>query len=184
MLLRKMIFKTILLFVLYVGLVEANPLGGRTKRRVGMDITTNPVNVLLLQMNDMQQGSTLVAYQLASPANRAFTARPNGYNQNIFNRMVNNGIYKGLLEGYGYEVTNKGYLNGNSNQYFADVKVFRSSDRRHWIKYRFTMSLQPSNVVDEDQSLGPYKLVANHRPVWRTDSVYATLICKYCGMTK
>ena len=54
-----------------------------------------------------------MAYQLASPANRAFTASPDGYNENLFGSMVNGDVYKHLLSGYGYTVSTL-FLIGNS----------------------------------------------------------------------
>merc|ERR1711920_363884 len=45
----------------------------------------------------MQTGSTLVAYQLASPGNRAFTAKPTGYNLERFDRMVHDDLYASLF---------------------------------------------------------------------------------------
>merc|ERR1712142_696855 len=173
--------KMLILFVVCMGWVEANPLGGQMMRGGGTD-TTNPLNVLTAQMNDMQKGSTLVAYQLASPANRAFTARPSGYNHKRFNTMVNEEPYQPLLQGFGYDVTKHGYT--STGEYFADVKVFKSRDRGYWYKYRFTMSLQPPQVQDVHYSLGAYKMAAGHRPVWRTDRVDAMIICQYCGWGK
>jgi len=133
--------------------------------------TTNPESVLIAQMDDMQTGSTLVAYQLASPGNRAFTARPSGYNLERFDRMVHNDLYASLLSGHGYEVEEQGFVDGNNNQYFANVKVFKTAARQSFQIYRFTMSIQTSSVVDENESLGQYKLISGHVPVWRTDSV-------------
>ena len=133
--------------------------------------TTNPESVLIAQMDDMQTGSTLVAYQLASPGNRAFTARPSGYNLERFDRMVHNDLYASLLSGHGYEVEEQGFVDRNNNQYFAKVKVFKTADQQSAQFYRFTMSIQDTIVVDEHESLGQYKLISGHVPVWRTDSV-------------
>ena len=55
-------------------------------------------------MEDMQKNSTKVAYQLASPANRRFTAAPDGYNKELFDSMVRGNAYKPLVSGYGYTV--------------------------------------------------------------------------------
>jgi len=133
--------------------------------------TTNPESVLIAQMDDMQTGSTLVAYQLASPGNRAFTARPTGYNLERFDRMVHNDLYASLLSGHGYEVEEQGFVDRNNNQYFAKVKVFKTADQQSAQFYRFTMSIQDTIVVDEHEGLGQYKLISGHVPVLRTDSV-------------
>ena len=66
--------------------------------------TTDAVQVLTAQMDDMQNDSTRVAYQLASPSNRAFTARSsnpdlNGYNEERFDSMVRGSTYSPLLSG-------------------------------------------------------------------------------------
>ena len=51
------------------------------------------------------------------------------------------------------------------------VKVFKTADQQSFQIYRFTMSIQNSSIVDEHESLGQYKLISGHVPVWRTDSV-------------
>ena len=130
-----------------------------------------PKSVLIAQMDDMQTGSTLVAYRLAPPGNRACTARPSGYNLERFDRMVHNDLYASLLSGHGYEVEEQGFVDRNNNQYFAKVKVFKTADQQSSQFYRFTMSIQDTIVVDEHESLGQYKLISGHVPVWRTDSV-------------
>ena len=66
--------------------------------------TTDAVQVLTAQMDDMQNDSTRIAYQLASPSNRAFTARSsnpdlNGYNEERFDSMVRGSTYSPLLSG-------------------------------------------------------------------------------------
>ena len=72
-------------------------------RAIAID-TTDAVQVLKAQMDDMQNDSTRVAYQLASPSNRAFTARSsnpdlNGYNEERFDSMVRGSTYSTLLSG-------------------------------------------------------------------------------------
>jgi len=120
-------------------------------------------------MGDMQTGSTKVAFQLASPANRASTAAPGGYNMAGFDRMVRNSIYLPLLGGYGYDVTWHGKQ--GLSQYAARVRVFHDAPKQRWTVFRFVMSLQPPSVIDEDERLGAFKLARGHRPEWRTDSV-------------
>ena len=56
-----------------------------------------------------------------------------------------------------------------NNMYYADVKVMRPMGGSS--TYRFIMSKQMGNVVDTDMSLGPYKMMYGHAPVWRTSSV-------------
>ena len=48
--------------------------------------TTNAQKTLLAQLKDMQLGNTKLVYQLASPANRQFTAL-GGYNYLVFDKM-------------------------------------------------------------------------------------------------
>merc|ERR1711933_495499 len=125
--------------------------------------------VLIAQMDDMQTGSTKVAFQLASPGNRAATAAPGGYNLEGFDRMVRNPTYAPLLSGFGYEVQHHGMQ--GSNQYTAKVRVFKDAQRLRAIDFLFAMSLQPPSLIDEDGRLGDFKLRPGHPPEWRTDSV-------------
>ena len=69
----------------------------------GVDCT-NAYEVLTAQMDDMQAGSTQVAFRLASPGNRASTASPGGCNTDKFDKMVRNPTYMPLLGGFGYRV--------------------------------------------------------------------------------
>merc|ERR1740130_2484845 len=85
--------------------------------------------VLTAQMDDMQAGSTKVAFQLASPGNRAATASPDGYNELKFDNMVRNPSYAPLLSGFGYEVIEHGKVQGLT-QYTAKVRVFRDALKR------------------------------------------------------
>ena len=62
-------------------------------------------------------------------------------------------------------------MNSHRDKYFADVKVYKTPSKSRSSAYRFLMSLQYSNVVDEHKSLGPYKMSPGHVPVWRTDIV-------------
>ena len=61
-------------------------------------------------------------------------------------------------------------------EYYADVKVNTGEWKMYAVTYRFTMSLQQANVIDQHYSLGPYKLAPGHEPVWRTNSVMARYI--------
>merc|ERR1711935_1099975 len=130
------------------------------------------VQVLTAQMDDMQNDSTRVAYQLASPSNRAFTARSsnpdlNGYNEERFDTMVRGSTYSPLLSGMGYDIQSQ-----TQSSFEALVKVYTNVDQTESVVYQFGMSKQPSNVIDIDESLGEFKLLPNHSPeIWRTNSV-------------
>ena len=112
-----------------------------------------------------------MAFQLASPGNRAYTARPRGYNQAAFDAMVRNpASYAPLLSGYGYDIVSS-HASATGDSFTATVAVFRDTSRSRSINYKFGMSMQPAHVVDTHESLGPYGLAPGHAPVWRTDSV-------------
>lgn len=132
--------------------------------------TQDPLATLQVQMEDMQQGSTVVAYQLASPGNRAATARPGGHNKAGFSAMVRSPTYAPLLGGHGYEILSS---NAADSQFTATVRVYRDAEKTRSIDYMFGMSLQRT-AVDTDPSLSPYELFPGHAPVWRTDSVVPT----------
>merc|ERR1719495_2905124 len=70
----------------------------------GLVDTTSPLNIVHAQMETLQRGSTVVAYQLASPKNRLLTAFPGGYNYCQFDRMMRTMIMRPLLSGYGYQI--------------------------------------------------------------------------------
>lgn len=131
--------------------------------------TADPLAVVTAQLDDMQQGSTKVAYQLASPGNRAGTAAPTGYNFEVFDRMLRNHTYAPLVKGFGYEVGAHGSREPSSHT--ARVRIFLNGAKTQSVDYEFEMSIQASNVVDEDPSLGEYVLQEGHSPVWRTDRV-------------
>jgi len=137
----------------------------------GVD-TTSAEAVLRAQMDDMQAGSTLVAYQLASPGNRASTAWPSGYNLDRFDQMVRGATYNPLISGFGYEVLPPG-VQVSGSQAAANVQVFRDASRSQSLTYEFRMSKQPHSVVDTHSSLAPYELLPGRsgREVWRTNSV-------------
>eukprot|EP00419_Tripos_fusus_P066683 CAMPEP_0172921816 /NCGR_PEP_ID=MMETSP1075-20121228/206675_1 /TAXON_ID=2916 /ORGANISM="Ceratium fusus, Strain PA161109" /LENGTH=116 /DNA_ID=CAMNT_0013782041 /DNA_START=26 /DNA_END=373 /DNA_ORIENTATION=+ len=103
---------------------------------------TDAYQVLIAQMDDMQAGSTKVAFQLASPGNRASTASPGGYNEDKFSRMVRNPTYAPLLSGFGYEVGAHGKQ--GSEQYVAQVRVFQDAEKSNATVFVFVMSLQPA----------------------------------------
>lgn len=132
------------------------------------NVDTDPLATLQVQMDDMQQGSTLVAYKLASPGNRAATARPGGHNKAMFDAMVRNPTYAPLLGGHGYNILS---WQADDSTFIATVRVYRNAAKTRSIDYMFTMSLEGKNVVDTDPSLSPYQLYPGHAPVWRTDSV-------------
>eukprot|EP00746_Dinoflagellata_sp_MGD_P091523 gnl/MRDRNA2_/MRDRNA2_36267_c0_seq2.p1 gnl/MRDRNA2_/MRDRNA2_36267_c0~~gnl/MRDRNA2_/MRDRNA2_36267_c0_seq2.p1 ORF type:complete len:158 (+),score=30.41 gnl/MRDRNA2_/MRDRNA2_36267_c0_seq2:47-520(+) len=132
--------------------------------------TQDPLAVLQVQMDDMQRSSTLVAYQLASPGNRAATARPGGHNKAAFDAMVRSPTYAPLLGGHGYKILSS---QAADSQFTATVRVYRDAAKNRAVDYMFGMSLQ-HKVVDTDQSLSPYQLLPGHAPVWRTDSVVPT----------
>merc|ERR1740130_933692 len=130
---------------------------------------TMAYQVLTAQMDDMQAGTTKVAFQLASPGNRAATASPDGYNELQFDRMVRSANYGALLSGFGYEVKEHG--NQGQAQYAAKVRVFQDAQKRQSTDFAFVMSLQPTSLVDEDAHLGAFRLSKGHPPEWRTDRV-------------
>lgn len=129
--------------------------------------TQDPLATLKVQMDDMQRGSTLVAYQLASPGNRAATARPGGHNKAAFDAMVRSRTYAPLLGGHGYNILSS---QAADSKFSATVRVYRDAAKTRSIDYMFGMSMQRT-AVDTDQSLSPYQLLPGHAPVWRTDSV-------------
>ena len=127
--------------------------------------TTDALATLHAQMEDMQQGSTRVAFALASPGNRRSTAG-GGYNLRAFDRMVRNPTYAPLLSCRGYQVLR---TRQSGDQFSALVSVLLAGGQLR--AFEFVMSLQPSHVVDEHQLLEPYQMARGHAPVWRTDSV-------------
>merc|ERR1719408_198299 len=100
---------------------------------------TDAYQVLIAQMDDMQTGSTKVAFQLASPGNRASTASPGGCNEDKFARMVRSPTYAPLLAGFGYEVERHGKR--SSSEYAADVRVFHNKGKSKSTVFTFVMSL-------------------------------------------
>merc|ERR1719184_6591 len=153
-------------------------MAGGMKKHGGMQTsggvdTSSPVNVLTATMKDLQSGSTMAAYQLASHAERMRIAAPGGHNHHLFRMMMHHEIYKPLISGYGYKVHRHGpHPLDEKNKYMAEVMVHTSKDMKDPAKFRFEMSLQHSDVVDTHDSLGPYKLHPGHFPVWRTDGIY------------
>lgn len=130
---------------------------------------TDAYQVLTAQMDDMQAGSTKVAFQLASPENRISTAAPGGYNMARFDHMVRSSLYSPLLSGHGYEVIWHGKQ--GPSQYVAKVRVFHYASKQRFTVFRFEMSMQSPSVIDEDVRLGAFNLTEGHPPQWRTDSV-------------
>lgn len=127
--------------------------------------TEDPLETLHAQLLDMQcHNSTRIAFALASPGNRQFTAR-GGYDHESFSRMVRNPTYAPLLAVDGnYDIVSS-WRSGNGTEFTAFVCIGSGHC------FRFGMSLVETYVVDEHESLAPYELRPGHPPVWRTDSV-------------
>lgn len=112
-------------------------------------------------------GHTKLVYQLASPANRQFTAL-SGYYYFFFDKMVKNPQYQSLLNCYKFKIIDCQLQN---HQYLALVEITPTKGSSQKVQYQFSMSLQTSEVIDQHSSLGDYKLLPGHLSVWRTDSV-------------
>lgn len=126
--------------------------------------TSNPEKTLRIQLETMRKGETHTVYKLATPSNRLFTAN-GGYDYNQFNKMVNNSTYLPLLNFKRYKILNKKHY---IKKYIADIQIFKGDQS---YVYRFKMSLLDKKNIDTHESLFPYQLEPNHKPVWRTDSV-------------
>lgn len=137
------------------------------KKNFNIVDTTDAQKTLLAQLKDMQLGHTKLVYQLASPANRQFTAL-GGYNYFFFDKMVKNPQYQSLLNCYKFKIIDSQL---QDHQYLAQVEITPTKRSSQKLQYQFSMSLQTSEVIDEHSSLGDYKLIPGHLPVWRTDSV-------------
>ena len=146
-------------------LLSRSPLRAYAMTASAVD-TTDALATLHAQMEDMmRRGSTRVAFALASPGNRASTAR-GGYDQQAFDRMVRSPTYAPLLQEGQYEVL-KHRQSGRT--FSALVRLTLAGGRS--MSYEFGMSLQPAAVVDEHEALAPHQLWRGHPPQWRTDSV-------------
>jgi len=131
--------------------------------------TTDALATLHAQLVDLLQGSTHVAFTLASPsARRAFAG--DGHDADAFDRALRQPPYASLLSvGGNYKVLEHSMSNGR----FV-AQVLASPERPNYDiarTYEFTMSLMPERVVDESPALEPYPLCCGHPPQWRTDSV-------------
>jgi len=167
------------LTIAHMGYLQAQH-GGMMQH--GVD-TSDPVKVLVATMKDLQSGSTKVAYQLASPTERMRIAGSDGHNHDHFKYVMMHEINKPLMSGNGYKVDKHGPYppySESKTHYYADLFVHTSPEMKNPDKFRFIMSLIPSNVVDQHDSLGPYKMHPGHQPVWRTDSI-VLLQMKKCG---
>ena len=82
--------------------------------------------------------------------------------------MVKSPQYQSLLNCYKFKII--GYQQQN-DLYFAQVEIIPTKESSQKIQYQFSMSLQASEIIDQHSSLGDYKLLPGHLPVWRTDSV-------------
>ena len=134
--------------------------------------TTDPLATLHAQMEDMMNnGSTRVAFALASPGNRRSTAG-GGYDAQVFDRMVRSPTYSALLQPGTYTVLRK-HQSGTSFSAIVRLEppLANLTQALPVTTYKFGMSLQHMNVVDEHPSLAPYQLTKGHPPQWRTDSV-------------
>ena len=122
------------------------------------------VDVLRLQLDDLSHGSTRVAYQLASPANRRSTATDeNGGNHasDEFDRMVRRG-FAPMLESDDYVITPV-VERGDAVSY--DVVLFASGQPT--AAYRFDLSTV--READAHPSLGAFALPPDSG-FWRTDA--------------
>lgn len=146
---------------------KASKLRSKSQKKNNIVNTTNALKTLFAQLKDMQLGHTKLVYQLASPANRQFTAL-GGYNYLAFDKMVKNPQYQPLLNCYQFRIIGS---QQQDDQYVALVEITPTEGSSQKLQYQFSMSLQGSEVIDEHSSLGDYKLLPGHRPVWRTDSV-------------
>ena len=120
--------------------------------------TMSAVEIVRLQLDDLLAGSTLVAYQLASPANRRKTAAPSGYNRRAFHNMVTTS-FGSMLEADDYALD---YVRNG----VVDVLLFRGE--RLTAGYRFVLTRQTE--ADDHASLGEYRLPRKSQ-FWRTDRV-------------
>lgn len=127
--------------------------------------TMEAVDVLKLQLDDLTAGSTRVAYQLASPANRRTTASDgNGGNHNAraFDKMVRTG-FAPMLDADDYAISPVAGRGGTSAAY--DVLLFASG--KPTAAYRFELSTVQE--ADAHASLGAFALPPNSH-FWRTDA--------------
>lgn len=131
--------------------------------------TMSAVDVLVEQLEDMKQGSTVKAYQLASPDNRDLTA--NGHDFEMFDTMFRSVPFIPLLErhDYSYQKT----MMTPCRQTF-DVLLYNQNDPTPTHCYEFSMSRQV--VADTHESLGKFKLPVDSQ-YWRTDSVVPISSC-------
>lgn len=136
-----------------VGLAVA-ALAVATRRRPSM----TAVDIVKLQLRDLMHGSTRVAYQLASPANRKNTAGPTGYNQARFDAMVRRS-FAPMLAADDFALT-------SVNKSTVHVLLFKEEELI--AAYAFTLSQQ--TVSDTHESLGQFALPRNSK-YWRTDGV-------------
>lgn len=115
------------------------------------------LNVVKLQLDGLLQGSTLVAYQLASPSNRRSTAAPQ-HDVARFDHMVRT-QFAPMLAADDYAVVEQG-----SNT----VGVLLYAKERRIAGYEFRLG----KVLERDmhESLGEHRL-DGRRQVWRTNAV-------------
>lgn len=121
------------------------------------------VDVLREQIDDMFQGNTMKAYQLASPKYRESTA--NNYDHNRFDTMVRSATYVPLLQAQDYSYA-KSSKKKCEEKY--DVLLYDEDVSKPTHGYEFLLSRQTEE--DLHDSLQDYGLPADSQ-YWRTDHV-------------
>ena len=139
------------------GAVMARILRRRPQRR---SASRSAREIVQLQLDALLTGDISVAYKLASPANRANTAAPSGYNTARFFKMVRTS-FPHMLDADRYELFDAVERPG-----VVIALLFRGT--RLLIGYEFSLSRQ--TVEDMHESMRPYELARNSG-AWRTDRV-------------
>lgn len=121
---------------------------------------TSAAAVVRKQLDALLDNDTTPAFQLASAANRASTAPPDGYDVVAFDHMVRTS-YAPLLAADDYRLVPQ---EGAAGAFVVVLYARRRSTKA----YRFELSRQMRD--DLHASLGAEKVVASERP-WRTDAV-------------
>ena len=125
--------------------------------------TMSAVDVLTEQMDDMLKGSTVKAYQLASPDNRKATA--DSHNMSKFDKMVRSEMYRPLLQAKDYSYTKREETNCQAT---FDVLLYGDDPSKPTHGYEFALSRQ--TAPDRDDTLQMHKLPEESQ-YWRTDHV-------------
>ena len=123
--------------------------------------TITSIDILKLQMEDMLHGSTIKAYQLASPSNRQQTA--NKHDMDMFDRIRSD--YRSLLNATDYAYT-RSHKKDCAEAFDVLLYGYDSSMPTHG--YKFLLSRQ--NVKDTHPTLGEHKLPIDSQ-YWHTDGI-------------